>query len=476
MDPNDSAKTAERLAALRDYQILDTLAERDYDDITELAAALCDTAISLVSLVDEKRQWFKSCFGLNVTETPVEWAFCSHAIQTPGEMFIVPDAHKDPRFSNNPLVTGDPHIRFYAGMPLLTSSGHALGTLCVLDTVPRELSPRQQKTLKTLTRQVVALLELNHQVRLRNEAEARFLSAIEAMQEGLVLQERSGEITLCNPQAERILGLTMDQMRGKSSLDPCWRAIHEDGSPFPGETHPAMQALKTGQRQKDILMGVHKPNDELTWISINASPLFRASETTPFAVVTTFSDISARKRNEEEQLALLQKLATTDGLTGLNNHRKFQEDLCAYYHLSIRYQHPLSLLLLDVDHFKSYNDTFGHPAGDVVLNTIAATLTQSKRASDIIARYGGEELAVILPETGLEGALVVAERLRAAVEDRVDLKRPVTISIGVATLMPTTIAPEALIDQADRALYASKRRGRNCVTHFGELAALSPLA
>jgi GAF domain-containing protein len=150
---------AERLAALKDYHILDTEIEQTYDDITTLAAHICQAPIALVSLVDETRQWFKSRVGVDQQQTPREFAFCAHAILQQ-EPFIVNDATKDRRFADNALVTREPHIRFYAGIPLTNSEGLALGTLCVIDRQPRQLSDAQQTALQALSRQVMALLEL----------------------------------------------------------------------------------------------------------------------------------------------------------------------------------------------------------------------------------------------------------------------------------------------------------------------------
>lgn len=175
-----------RLAALRRYRILDTDPEQAFDDLTLLAAQICETPIALITLLDEKRQWFKSRLGTGATETARSIAFCAHTIQQ-DDLFVVPDALADARFRENPLVVGEPGVRFYMGAPLITHDGHALGSLCVFDRVPRTLTREQQAALDALRRQTVAQLELRLNIdelaralRERDHAEesARHLAAL----------------------------------------------------------------------------------------------------------------------------------------------------------------------------------------------------------------------------------------------------------------------------------------------------------
>ena len=151
----------ERLEALRGFDILDTPAEKAFDDLVRLALYICDTPIAAVSLIDKDRQWLKSKVGLAVPETKRDISFCAHAITLPNETLIVPDTSLDARFSDNPLVTGEPKIRFYAGAPLVTEDGFVLGTLCVIDHIPKELSAAQTKALEVLRNQVMRELELH---------------------------------------------------------------------------------------------------------------------------------------------------------------------------------------------------------------------------------------------------------------------------------------------------------------------------
>jgi GAF domain-containing protein len=163
-----STETA-RVAALNRYAILDTEPEQSFDDLVVLASFVCRTPIATLSLVDDHRQWFKSKVGVEVRETPRDISFCAHAIQQ-DELFIVPDALQDPRFKDNPLVLGDPHIRFYAGAPLIDEDGYALGTLCVMDRQPRELDDTQKEALRSLRRLALSQIELRRNIQLLKEA------------------------------------------------------------------------------------------------------------------------------------------------------------------------------------------------------------------------------------------------------------------------------------------------------------------
>ena len=183
----------QRLAELREFNILDTVSEATYDAITFLAAQICDVPIALISIIDEERQWFKSRVGLEVTETHRDFAFCAHAIHNPDQLMVVPDALTDVRFSENPLVTGDPNIRFYAGSPLLTASGQALGTLCVIDREPRELTEAQELALGALSTQVMALLELRRTV--------------------TKLEEKQGELEQATQQREALMATVSHEIR-----------------------------------------------------------------------------------------------------------------------------------------------------------------------------------------------------------------------------------------------------------------------
>lgn len=163
------SKESARVAALNRYAILDSEPEESFDDLVTLAAHICQTPMAMLSLVDDHRQWFKSKYGVEIKETPKEVSVCAHAIQQ-GNLFVVPDLTKDERFRDNPLVTGDAHLRFYAGAPLVNEDGFALGTLCVLDKEPRELNPEQKEAIHALGRLALRQMELRMNLQLLKDA------------------------------------------------------------------------------------------------------------------------------------------------------------------------------------------------------------------------------------------------------------------------------------------------------------------
>ncbi len=180
-------------------------------------------------------------------------------------------------------------------------------------------------------------------------------------------------------------------------------------------------------------------------------------------------DLELQKIALEEANARLSTLAVTDGLTGLWNHRRFREELDSAFSKASRMNEPLSVILVDVDHFKLYNDAFGHPAGDVVLQQVASVMKATCRSHESVARYGGEEFAIILPGVVASEAVMVAERLRDSMEGANWPQRNITASFGVATINANDEAPDDVLQRADAALYASKQNGRNQVTHFDEM-------
>lgn len=210
----------ERLHSLQLLKILDTDAEQEFDDLTRLAAQICGVPISAISLIDEHRQWFKSKVGLEADETPREQAFCAHAILG-DDLFIVPNAARDDRFVENPLVTGDSHIRFYAGAPLITEDGSALGSLCVIDRTPRQLSPEQKEALRALARQATKMLELRKDSVALNSvneelkaSEESYRIVSESASDAIITIDENSRIVFVNKAVEKVFGYSAEEMVG----------------------------------------------------------------------------------------------------------------------------------------------------------------------------------------------------------------------------------------------------------------------
>ena len=360
-----SAKETLRLAKLQSYGILDTLPEQHYDDIAILAAYICQTPTALVSLIDSDRQWFKASVGLNVKETPRSMAFCTHTIQRE-DVMVIEDTLLHSKFKDNPLVTGEPFIRFYAGAPLITPDGHALGSLCVLDQEPHRLTDKQVHALRVLSQQVVAQIELKYQ------------------RDQLILSSQQLEEKV----RERTAGLTA-----------------------------SLHRLLTAQ--------------------------------------STLLKREARSRYG----------ALHDPLTSLPNRSYFLERLEQAVQLSHRQpSHRYAVLFIDIDGFKSINDTLGHDVGDELLVYVAKQIQQLLRKSDLVARLSGDEFAVLLDNLfHQEQAITVTKRLQQR------LKVPTTIlgqtisvgaSIGITFSAHGYRTPEAALKDADIAMYEAKKSAK----------------
>ncbi len=314
-------REAERLAALDALDVIDAPRSEAFDRIVGLIRDIFEVPIALVSVLDAHRQLYKACEGLATDEVERRNTFCSHAILS-AVPTIIHDATLDERVADNPHVSGEPHVRFYAGVPLRTSDGHNIGTVCAIDVKPRPFGERETRMLVNLAELVMEHIELR-------------------------------------------------------------------------------------------------------------------------------------------------QLATVDALTGALSRRAFRSGGERAVSLAQRHKHNLSLIVLDIDHFKAINDAFGHAAGDRVLADVAAACSASLRGTDIFGRIGGEEFALLLPHTDRPGALEVAEKLRGVISavpfEPDGTSRRVTASFGVATLDIVTKDMDCLLAHADAALYEAKAAGRNRV-------------
>ncbi len=292
-----AAGEAERLAALDEYQLLDSAADEEFDAITRLAAQLCDTPMASISLVDAHRQWFKSCFGFAGQETPREHSFCAHAI-TADCLMEVPDTQGDVRFVDNPGVVGAPHIRFYAGMPLIVTGGHRLGTLGVVDSRPRHLDEGQRRALEDLARLAARLIEQRLQIRQSKARKAMLDSLLEAMPEGLVASDAQGRLSHFNSRARAWHDsdpLTLPPEQWAEYFD----LFETDGeTPLALERVPLIRAWK-GEAVRDQELCIRTEGQPLRRVSCNGQA-FCDSAGKRLGAVVTMHDITERTRYQQQ--------------------------------------------------------------------------------------------------------------------------------------------------------------------------------
>jgi len=292
------------LKDLNSLQLLDTLPEKEYEDITSLAALICDTPVSLVTLVTDTRQFFKSHHGLAIIETPIEQSFCAHAIKVPRELFIVEDVRKDERFKDNPLVKGKPNIVFYAGMPLVSNEGNAVGTLCVIDKKPRILEVKQLKALKSLANQVVHLFELRkNRMEIKEMAEnlsfesQRLKNIINATHVGTWEWDiPSGKITINERYAE-MFGYSLEELE-PLQVDQLHKLL------FPKDAQSAMaQATACLEKKSNFYEGdfrfLHKKG-HIVWIQDRGQVVSWSADGQPLLMAGTHTDITERINTETQ--------------------------------------------------------------------------------------------------------------------------------------------------------------------------------
>lgn len=587
----DHVDEPRRVTALHRLGLLDTGAEERFDRITRLLATVLDVPIALVSLVDSHRQWFKSRVGLEAEQTGRDVSFCGHAIVAdPAGPFVVSDARFDPRFHDNPLVTGDPRIRFYAGQVLRDTAGLPMGTLCAIDRRPRNLSAAQVQSLVDLAHLVEQEMQRDAERSLLVEldrSERRKALILETLTEGIVMQGSDGRILDWNRAAERVLGLSADELGGRTSVDPRWGAVHEDGTPWPGDTHPAMEALRTSRPVKGKVMGIDHPHGGRVWLRVNANPVLD-DDGVANSVLTAFSDVTVEHqlmveqrrfgylfRNaadiitvideagtirytspsaervlgqdpsepagrtiwdamhpEDQQLVrsmldaviagnataepvtarvhtdsgawrhleciavnlldedavqglvvtarditerheaaeLLAHRALHDELTELPNRRRLSAKIGSALERAADEDRQVALCFVDLDRFKTVNDTYGHDAGDRLLVAAANAIRGSARHGDCAARVGGDEFVVLLdPVTGDDEAVAIATAIRESIAEAHGAGLPPAAfgaSIGVAISRPGD-TPSLLLQRADEALYLAKE-SRGCVRTVGD--------
>jgi diguanylate cyclase (GGDEF)-like protein/PAS domain S-box-containing protein len=594
-DPNESL----RLSALASYHILDTGPEPAFDRLTRLIAGICETPMATITFVDATRQWFKSAVGLEIRQTSRDISYCTHAIGSPS-LFIVEDALAAPEFANNPLTCGGPGIRFYAGMPLVSPEGLVLGTLAVMDRVPRKLTELQREALATLGEQVVAQLVLRrqrylsdkHAVRTANRTETLLQIANDAFQVctwDLSLSDWrvNWSESLCDlfevPRGTRPTWQQWlesfsaeDRQKLEKALDACvrdgkdwdlelrpasasgrqlWvrstghpiaegggsiqfiqgtlqdlsgaklneRAINEselrfrqlaDAMPYIvwsarpdgqidygnqtvidyagldddndvagwlGFLHPDdvertmgkwMECVQTGNTFSCEYRLLRAADQSYRWHLAKGMPIHDKAGTLVKWYGTTM-DIHDMKLAHEE----ITRLAFYDPLTQLPNRQLLMDRLSHALSLHSRSQRIGAVLLIDLDKFKSVNDSLGHDKGDLLLAQVAQRLVASVTDKDTVARLGGDEFVIVLEDLGVsehiaaQRADCAARTVLSSLDAAFDLagsERHVTPSIGIALFGKTTDLVGLVLKRADLAMYQAKENGRNTVCFFDQ--------
>lgn len=447
------AQETERLEKLRSYEILDSLPEEAHVRITRLAAKTFNVPIAAISLIEGDKLWFKAHIGNAYNEISRKLTFCAHAI-CQDEVFVVEDATKDPRFSDNPYVTGAPHLRFYAGAPLRASGGLNLGTVNILDTKPRTITDDERESLADLAAMVIDSFEMRQLLNRANAAERRFIDAMESLPNGFVLYDKDDRLVICNERYREIYAESAKYIVPGASFEEIIRNGVENGQ-YPdaigNEEAWIAERLEMHQNPGEPIEQ-HLPGD--TWLRV------QERRTSEGGLVGFRFDITELKRQERELI----RLAWTDSLTDAMNRHRFMDLAGKEIERTKRRNGELSLLLLDADHFKQINDKYGHAAGDAILKGLVERWTRSLRSHDLIGRIGGEEFSILLPEANAANAICTANRLRKEIAEvpfafEGQLLR-VTVSIGVATLAAGEDLP-SLMQRADRALYRAKEAGRD---------------
>lgn len=617
------ANEADRLKVLQDLQILDTEAEIELDQLTKLAAQICNVPIALISLIDKERQWFKSNVGFNEKETSRDIAFSAHALINPDKIMEVEDTQDDPRFEDNPLVVNDPKIRFYAGAPIVTSNGFCLGALCVLDYEPRKLSVNQRYALYLLSDFVVRHIELRETLRiltqsegfisdetislkskvdqvavslekeigLRIESELFSRRILDMSFDAVITTNKNGQVLNWNPKAEEILGYTSEYTLNKSLLEliaePEQRSsikaemdriveenghgygkgngrfkrdrikmhvIRSDGQKvaadvyiisFPRikeyiftffikdltEWNRQLEELKisaitfnsqegtiitdgdlnvlrvnsafikiTGFNEEDVIgkipdllnsdqhdrefykkifksleksdgwegeVSSKSKNGEIIPLHLSITAIHKVSGEVSHYVIG-FADITKSKQDADE----IYSLAFFDPLTGLPNRRLLMDRLNQAVGMGARTGQMAALLFIDLDNFKSLNDSLGHSYGDVMLIQVAERLSSCLRIEDSVARIGGDEFVVILQnitEDAPAQTEVVARKILASLSRPYFLKDHEyfsSASIGATLFNSHGANADDLLKQADLAMYQAKKSGRNMLRFF----------
>lgn len=464
---------AARLAALHSLHILDTPNQECFDRITGLCVQLFGCAVSLITLIDEDRQWFLSRKGLEIHETPRELSLCAHTMHS-GEAFLLPDAQADDRFRANPLVSQEGGIRSYMGHPIANFEGALIGSLCVADPRPGIFQGQQRGLLANLAKTVEDLIEA-HRQRLEAAALNRRLIDRSARLEksnrifrqaektakigSWELEIETGSLSRSD-EASAILGIKKDEQK---RLDTALSHYSSDDRPL---VERALAKILETKKATSIEADILTPTGQRKRTKTTGEYL-EGDEHQGARVVGIIQDIT---ESHHARMAL-QRAADYDALTGLYNRSAFDRILCEKIEVHRQTGDDFFVLMLDLDGFKDINDCFGHLVGDAVLEEISARLSRAIPTGVIAARWGGDEFAVITPlGTTLQEAINIGEELISAVADQVEISgRQVAVgaTCGLAK-SGAALSGRELMRRADLALYHGKSREPGRIHEYDE--------
>ncbi|PYE53505.1 sensor domain-containing diguanylate cyclase [Deinococcus yavapaiensis] len=483
-----------RLEALNRYEVWETLPEEAFDRVARLAAELADAPIAMISFVGADRQWAKACYGMLSLEAPRGEAFCTWTIRSPA-VLVVQDTLRDENFASLPLVTGAPHVRAYAGAPLVTPDGFTIGSLCIIDDRPRDFSESVRRHLTLLSKVVVDQLEARLEGRrlARSTAFAQALLTISALGAEDVapteLVRRAVEVvarvadvdwsSLITIEGENVSGFTV---RSTPNVPPIfenfaqaevvhgWHAAWSSHGPHEFEyvddyaAHPEVRRRLLNVGLRTVMWGALGHFEHTRYLLVAARFHVPRPWTEPerqlWGAVARVVTSSLERR---AYLFALREAALTDTLTGLGNRRAFDLDLDATLARAHRANSTFSVGILDLDGLKAINDQEGHERGDALLRTFAASLRSELRMADRIYRLGGDEYALLLEHPD---ARYPPDELRDIMLSRVECAARRTrrsgfpaagASLGTALFPHDAQSGADLVRLADARMYERKR-------------------
>ncbi len=441
----------ERLKEILGYDYPDGPAQASLNRICLLAQSLFNVPIALVTLIGRHEQKFIAKCGVDADGTPRKDAFCTYAILD-DEVLIVNDATRDARFSENPLVTGDMHIRFYAGAPLIVRPGIRLGTLCIINTKPCEFSEEEASRLQMLA--TVAVNELRRYRVTLDLMRQQELSAQTARMTkvGSWIWDVRTKSLVWSEETYRIFEVALDVTPTEKMVTRFW------GDDRTGVAR-GMERVVRDRVPVDLEHPIVTAAGTQRWVRSVAEP--EITDGAVSRIIGSIQDITEQR----QQAAKMERLAFYDSLTGLPNRALFQIRFSTAVAEAEQLGSKVGLLILDLDHFKDLNDTLGHAAGDALLRSVSEQLLAVYCGTDRVARLGGDEFAVIIPNVRDANDLMVpTERFRELLRDphEPDGKRlPISVSIGAALYPEHDRNAAGLLRNAEIALYRAKNAGRN---------------